>query len=532
MTQFLLNASVKTKLLSAFALILLLLITSSIISYSAVNELFEKNDQTRAVSRLNNLVDQARLNEKNFFLRNDPRYAESTLSTIEEAIELAEYERGVLETPEEKEAMAIIAKDLTEYREAFERMVSQQADPVDSSARESTTTTMDQDEARVIELARDARAQADAALALGRAQTEQTRDTTTLILLVTGIIAVIVGSASALLITRSIVRPLDQLSEHAARVADGDLTQNLHANRKDDLGRLMEAMQVMTENLGHMVREVTDGIAQVASSAEELSAVTEQSSAGATQQRDQTDQVATAMNQMTATIQDVARNAEEAATAASETDTRAKEGYDTVSMAMTRIEVLSRDINQSAESIGRLREESANIGTILDVIREIAEQTNLLALNAAIEAARAGEQGRGFAVVADEVRGLAQRTHQSTGEIESLVSALQNRANEAVENMHTNSQSAESAVNASRSVGEALASIVTSVSTIQSMNQQIATAVEEQTSVAEDISENVVSIREVTDQNATANQQIAVSSNDLASLGSDLKGISERFRLA
>jgi len=238
------------------------------------------------------------------------------------------------------------------------------------------------------------------------------------------------------------------------------------------------------------------------------------------------------MNQMTATIQDVARNAEEAATAASETDTRAKEGYDTVSTAMTRIEALSRDINQSAESIGRLREESANIGTILDVIREIAEQTNLLALNAAIEAARAGEQGRGFAVVADEVRGLAQRTHQSTGEIESLVSALQNRANEAVENMHTNSQSAESAVNASRSVGEALASIVTSVSTIQSMNQQIATAVEEQTSVAEDISENVVSIREVTDQNATANQQIAVSSNDLASLGSDLKGISERFRLA
>ncbi len=342
MTQFLLNASVKTKLLSAFTLILLLLITSSIISYSAVNELFEKNDQTRAVSRLNNLVDQARLNEKNFFLRNDPRYAESTLSTIEEAIELAEYERGVLQTPEEKEAMAIIAKDLTEYREAFERMVSQQADPEDASSRESTTTTMAQDEARVIELARDARAQADAALALGRAQTEQTRDTTTLILLVTGIFAVIVGRASALLITRSIVRPLDQLSEHAARVADGDLTQNLHANRKDDLGRLMEAMQVMTENLRHMVREVTDGIAQVASSAEELSAVTEQSSAGATQQRDQTDQVATAMNQMTATIQDVARNAEEAATAASETDTRAKEGYDTVSMAMTRIEALSR----------------------------------------------------------------------------------------------------------------------------------------------------------------------------------------------
>ena len=198
---------------------------------------------------------------------------------------------------------------------------------------------------------------------------------------------------------------------------------------------------------------------------------------------------------------------------------------------MGKIENLSGEINDTATQISRLRDDSANIGTILDVIRDIAEQTNLLALNAAIEAARAGEQGRGFAVVADEVRALAKRTHDSTGEIENLVQNLQQGANEAVEQMHTNSANAESSVDTARSAREALAGIAEAVASIQSMNQQIATAVEEQTSVAEDISNNVISIRDVTDENATANNQIATSSNDLAELGSDLKRVSERFRM-
>ncbi|MDL0431942.1 methyl-accepting chemotaxis protein [Marinobacter sp. TBZ242] len=650
MRNFLLNTSVKVKLLSAFGFTLSLIIITSFFSYSAFDDLFERSENVRAVSKINNLVDQARFNEKNFFLRNEPRYIDGTLTAIESASEVAGKEQDILENPEQKDAMGSIRKDLAEYREAFQRMVAQRAeseteltameqrarqavegfvqleqffqtrsqeqlragqevaardsmrmvrrsgelarDMLDArrieknyvrseSAEDSaaltqrlteiregtkeladfadtqsakdriadleaalgayetgfsnltrTVATLEQDDARVTELARNTREQAEAALAHERTLMSKTRDDALQILLWASIVAVVVGSGSALLITRSIVRPLEQLAAHAGKVADGDLTNNIHTDRKDDLGRLMMAMQVMTENLRHMVQEVSDGIAQVASSAEELSAVTEQTSAGAAQQRDQTDQVATAMNEMTATIQEVAQNAEAAANAASESDTKAKDGYDVVSTAMNKIETLSQDINHSAESIAKLREDSANIGTILDVIREIAEQTNLLALNAAIEAARAGEQGRGFAVVADEVRGLAQRTHQSTGEIENLVNALQKGANEAVESMHSNSESAESSVQVSRTAGEALSSIADSVSTIQSMNHQIATAVEEQTSVAEEISENVVSIREVTDQNATANNQIAVSSNDLAQLGSDLKRVSERFRLS
>ncbi|KMQ73086.1 methyl-accepting chemotaxis protein [Marinobacter subterrani] len=649
MRNFLLNSSVKVKLLAAFGFTLLLIAGTALSSYSAFNDLFEGNKNIKAVSEINSLVDAARFNEKNFFLRNEPRYVEGAIAAIESASALAEQEQKILQNPEQKDAMAVIRKDLGEYRAAFQRIVEQRAqkaaaeksmeasarqavesfiqleqffqaraqeqfragreadareslrlvrrsgelarqmldarrieknyviaeDPADAtaliqrieaikegaselarladtdaakarigeldkalgsyeglfSALTENVATMNQNEARVVELAREAQEKAKSALGFEQERMSKTRDDALLILFGATLVALVFGTGSALLITRSIVRPLEQLVDHAGKVADGDLSNNIHTDRKDDLGRLMMAMQVMTENLRHMVKEVSDGIAQIASSAEELSSVTEQTSAGAAQQRDQTDQVATAMNEMTATIQEVAKNAEAAASAASESDTKANDGHNVVTTAIHGIETLSTEINQSAELISKLRDDSANIGTILDVIRDIAEQTNLLALNAAIEAARAGEQGRGFAVVADEVRGLAQRTHQSTGEIENLVNALQQGAKDAVESMHNNIKSAESSVQVSRTAGEALSSIAESVSTIQSMNHQIATAVEEQTSVAEEISENVVSIREVTDQNATANDQIAISSNDLAQLGSDLKRVAERFKV-
>ena len=438
-------------------------------------------------------------------------------------------------------ALAGIRQGVTEFSayastSSVQERITDLESALDTYAERFTTLTnsireMTADEARVTELARDAQEKTEAALANERTRMAATRDNAILILALAAAVALVLGSVSALLITRTIVIPLNQAVEHAGKIANGDLSNNLTTNRKDDLGRLIMAMQVMTENLRRMVKEVSDGIAQIASSAEELSSVTEQTSAGASQQRDQTDQVATAMNQMTATIQEVARHAESAARSASDSDTRAQEGHDVVATATDKIETLAQDINGTATQISKLRDDSANIGTILDVIRDIAEQTNLLALNAAIEAARAGEQGRGFAVVAEEVRALALRTHDSTGEIETLVQNLQEGTKEAVERMHSNSAKAESSVATSRTASEALSSIAEAVTVIQSMNQQIATAVEEQTSVAEDISENVVSIREVTDQNATANNQIAISSNDLAELGSDLKRVAERFRV-
>ncbi|MEE3116955.1 MAG: methyl-accepting chemotaxis protein, partial [Pseudomonadota bacterium] len=555
----------------------MLILVTALSSYSAFDELFERSEKVRNVSQITSAIDRARFNEKNFFLRENPDYVDGVNRALDRAGTLAEQARAQFDSPDKKQAMAAIGNNLTEYREAFQRMVQQTADSKDAlaamerSARRAVTgfveleqffqarerqqlaagrelearetnqlvmksgtlaramldarrieknfvrshlpedgqllndalsrirqgvtevsayasspsvqeriadlesalgiyaerfailtnsiREMTADEVRVTELARDAQETTEAALANERTLMAATRDNAILILALAAAVALVLGSASALLITRSIVIPLNQAVAHAGKVANGDLSNNLTTDRKDDLGRLIMAMQVMTENLRRMVKEVSDGIAQIASSAEELSSVTEQTSAGASQQRDQTDQVATAMNQMTATIQEVARNAESAASSASDSDTRAQEGHDVVATATDKIETLAQDINGTATQISKLRDDSANIGTILDVIRDIAEQTNLLALNAAIEAARAGEQGRGFAVVAEEVRALALRTHDSTGEIETLVQNLQQGTKEAVERMHSNSAQAESTVATSRTASEALSSI-------------------------------------------------------------------------
>ncbi len=646
--NLLLNMPVKKKLLSGFGIILILILVMASAAYSGFADLMENNTNIKQSSAINNFVQEARYNEKNYFLRGRQDYAEATQSAIASARKTAVETEKVLDNPEQQRAMGSIQENLDKYQSAFqstmeERVTTQQAvDSMEISAREAvelfvefeqsqqrraleqlesgeetnaqqtfilarragelardildarrleknfliseSPADADSLQARIGELddgisalktsantnaakefinriekavgdyagqfdslvlnvkrlnelqssltatARSAMDQAEEAYKAEQSLMLQAREKTSQILLIVTVVALAIGIGAALLITRAIITPLNQLVDHASKVADGDLRQNISTDRKDELGRLMMAMQVMTENLRHTIKEVSDGISQIASASEELSAVTEQTSTGANQQLDETDQVATAMNEMTATVQEVAKNAESAATSASDSDDQAKEGHQIVTSAMTQIEALSTDVGNSANLITRLREDSTNIGKILDVIRSIAEQTNLLALNAAIEAARAGEQGRGFAVVADEVRALAKRTHDSTGEIETLVNTLQEGTNEAAESMHNNSDSAESAVEVTRKAGESLANIAQSVSSIQAMNLQIATAVEEQTSVAEDISEGVVNIREVTDQSATASNQIAASSSDLARLGGDLQRTVEKFR--
>jgi len=648
MKKLLINMPVKKKLFSGFGVVLILIMVMASAAYSGFADLMESNSNIRKSSAINNFVQEARYNEKNYFLRGSQEYAEATQSAIASARKTAEETEKVLENPEQQSAMGSIQENLDKYQSAFqstmeERATTKQAvDSMEVSAREavdlfvefeqflqrralqqlkngeeanaqetfvlarragtlaremldtrrleknflisespadadslqarigelddgiselkaSTNTNAGREyisriekavgdyasqfdslalnmkrlnelQSSLTETARSAMDRAEEAYEVEQSLMLQARDKVSQILLIVTVVALAIGIGAALLITRAIITPLDQLVDHASKVADGDLRQDISTDRKDELGRLMMAMQVMTENLRHTIKEVSDGVSQIASASEELSAVTEQTSTGANQQRDETDQVATAMNEMTATVQEVAKNAASAATSASESDQQSKEGHRVVTSAMAQIEALSTDVDQSADLIAKLREDSTNIGNILDVISSIAEQTNLLALNAAIEAARAGEQGRGFAVVADEVRALAKRTQDSTGEIETLVNTLQRGSKEAAESMRHNSDNAESAVEVARQAAESLDSIAASVSSIQGMNQQIATAVEEQTSVAEDISEGVVNIREVTDQSATANNQIAVSSSDLARLGGDLQRTVEKFR--
>ncbi|MFJ3521787.1 methyl-accepting chemotaxis protein [Pseudomonas sp. NPDC090203] len=290
-------------------------------------------------------------------------------------------------------------------------------------------------------------------------------------------------------------------------------------------------MQDMTVSLRKLISGIGDGVTQIASAAAQLSAVTEQTSTGVNNQKSETDQVATAMNQMTSTVMEVARNAEEASEAARQADLQAREGDRVVADAIGQIERLAVEVHNSTRAMGDLKQESDKIGGVLDVIKSVAQQTNLLALNAAIEAARAGEAGRGFAVVADEVRGLAKRTQESTEEIEVLIAALQNGTQQVVSTLDASRNLTDSSVELSRRAGSSLESITRTVSTIQSMNQQIATAGEEQTVVAEQINRSVLNVRDISEQTAAASDQTAASSAELARLGAQLQELVGRFRV-
>jgi methyl-accepting chemotaxis protein len=345
------------------------------------------------------------------------------------------------------------------------------------------------------------------------------------------IVALIVGVIASLLITRLIVGPLRSVIAMAQRIAAGDLSGSVTVTRRDEIGQMMRAMQQMGAGLSQIVSGLQAGIEQLANSAHSLSAVTEQTNLEVNSQKEETEQVATAMNQMTATVLDVARNAEEAAMAAQTADEKVDSGQVVVRQSMQRIEQLASSSASASHGIESLSAEIQNIGKVLSVIKSVAEQTNLLALNAAIEAARAGEQGRGFAVVADEVRALAKRTQQSTEEIERLVISLQSGAQASVAQIQSSGELVKLAVSDALQTESALGSIAAAVSMIQQMNQQIAAAAEEQSSVAEEINRSVTSIRSSADQSALAMQGNAASSIELASLGMELKGMVGHFRL-
>jgi methyl-accepting chemotaxis protein len=344
-------------------------------------------------------------------------------------------------------------------------------------------------------------------------------------------LALLLGILAAVLITRQITRPLQDTLVVVERIAAGDLSHHLIVTRRDEIGVLQQGIQRMGATLRDLIGGIRDGVTQIASAAEELSAVTEQTSAGVNSQKTETDQVATAMHEMSATVHEVARNAEQASQAASEADKQARDGDQVVAQAVAQIERLANEVGRSAVAMNELEQESAKIGKVMDVIKTVAEQTNLLALNAAIEAARAGEAGRGFAVVADEVRGLAQRTQQSTEEIESLVAGLQNGTRQVSSIMLSSRELTDSSVELARKAGTSLGSITQTVSSIQAMNQQIAAAAEQQSSVAEEISRSILNVRDVSEQTASASEETAASSIELARLGNQLQQLVSHFKV-
>ena len=359
---------------------------------------------------------------------------------------------------------------------------------------------------------------------------DQLQASTWLIVLATAL-ALLIGLLATLIITLLIVRPLRQVIEQAQRIADGNLSVQIEVQRRDEIGQLQVAMQGMSNNLREMVGRLQGGVMQISASAQSLSASTEQTRLGVNEQKVETDQVATAMSEMTATVHEVARNAEAAASSTEQADRRVNSGVAVVQQTLGRINELASAMQASTQSIERLSQDTQRIDSVLDVIKSVAEQTNLLALNAAIEAARAGEQGRGFAVVADEVRALAKRTQQSTAEIEGLIATLRDGTSRSVESMRQSGVLVTLAVQDANQTEGALAEIAAAVTLIFEMNQQIAAAAEQQSAVAEEINRSVTSIRDIADQSALAMDKSASSSTELAELGRELQGMAGRFSL-
>ncbi|WP_426417127.1 methyl-accepting chemotaxis protein [Aestuariirhabdus sp. LZHN29] len=344
------------------------------------------------------------------------------------------------------------------------------------------------------------------------------------------LVCLLVALGTAVLISRSIVRPVEKLSETMrAAAANSDLTLRTAVDSRDEFGQMSRAFDGMMERFNTMILEMIAAISQVSSAATELSATTEQTSAGMAVQEQETTMVATAMSQMNATVHEVAKNISEAARASREGADAAIEGRSVVDHNVRVVQQLAERLNDTSEITQNLKNESESIGTILEVINGIAEQTNLLALNAAIEAARAGEQGRGFAVVADEVRTLSQRTSESTNEIYEVIKRLQDGAQNAAQAML---QSRDEAANAAREAGragDALQTITNEIEQVDAMTAQIASASEEQSSVAEEISRNIDNISHITEESTQGTQQIARASEELAVLSEHLQEVSGRF---
>jgi len=341
------------------------------------------------------------------------------------------------------------------------------------------------------------------------------------------LIAIIIG----VLITRLITRPIAQAVESAQRIAKGDLTQAIITERTDEAGQLLMALSDMQSGLKSTLLEIANASDQLASAAEELSAVTDESSRGLTRQNDEIQQAATAVNQMTAAVDEVASNAVSTSEASRQATTEAEDGRQQVEQAVSGMSSMVVEINDSTQSVADLAGQVREIGKVIDVIRGIADQTNLLALNAAIEAARAGEQGRGFAVVADEVRALAHRTQISTVDIEKMIGEVQTGADDAVAAMNKSLSWANNTQALAQNAGEALQRITASVAKINERNLVIASASEEQAQVAREVDRNLLNIQDLSTQTAAGAHQTNASSQDLSRLATSFNVLVSKFQL-
>ena len=516
------HIGVQRKLMLGFGLVLAMTLLTFTAGWNGLGALIERGNKLNTIATVSDLTRDLRI--ARLSVANENGSIEGVLAVLGKLDTQLASAHALLTSPEDVERLERQISATRDYRQTVTEL--DQARKANDPQRDTAPLFK--------RLADDGSVLLDMSAELTRSQTAK-RDTDATSarqwLVGSALMALVFSVLAGFAITRQVVRPLHATLKIMDEVAAGDLTHAHTVDRSDELGQLQNSLQRMTVGLRTLIAGISDGVTQLASAAEELSAVTEQTSAGVTSQKVETDQVATAMNQMAATVQEVARNAEQASEAAVAADQQAREGDRVVSEAIEQIERLAAEVGHSTEAMGHLKRESDKIGGVLDVIKSVAQQTNLLALNAAIEAARAGEAGRGFAVVADEVRSLAQRTQKSTEEIEQLIAGLQSGTQQVATVMDNSRSLTDSSVELTRRAGNSLENITRTVSTIQNMNQQIAAAAEQQSAVAEEINRSVLNVRDVSDQTSAASEETAASSIELARLGTHLQGLVGRFRV-
>lgn len=536
------NLSISLKIVASFSVVTILLMVLGVFSYSQLNHLRAAGQEleeialpsTQVIDDMQVELLNARLESIRLLANPDVTVKESAKGKVRDAIKKLEsssqyYEQNLISGDQDRSQFEDVKKAILPFIDGLERLIELDVTEHENALLFANTTQAKnalnfQDKLTIVRAYN-----ASQARVLG-IEAAQVYDKSVAVLLSVILGVVVITIILALTLTSSIIKPINLSLGLAEEISKGDLTRQLEVKGSDEISRLMSALNLMSKNLQYTVKEISGASLQLSSAAVEMTSITETADRLLQQQNNEIEQAATAVNEMTSAVEDVARNANSTSKAAQDSSESAKLGNQRVSETLAAMEKLTELVETSSDEVVALAEKADDISKVLGVIRSIAEQTNLLALNAAIEAARAGEQGRGFAVVADEVRALAHRTHVSTLEIEQMISAIQSGSATTVESIRKSTQEVYNTQRTALSAGESLKQITESVSEINERNLQIATAAEQQAHVAREVDKSLVSIKSLSIQSSEGTSQTLLASNDLSRLAEALNNLVHKFK--